>query len=350
MEMSPTEMKKALKLAQAMGENGDTMLVHVNKAEADLLDQITDGGRINPNTGLIAFDDGDFGADSGGDWAGSGYGGAADSGAGTGAGSDFGAGDFAGVGGTGAGYGYGDWDGYGSADFSGSGGNGPGFSGMGSGPGGYSSWDSPHNIDMLSAPNVPMALGERNDSRSYADEHAMNNYSPKDQGFMDNAIDWARENITAANIAQALGTLAGSAAFGPFGGFAMGSMAGMAAGKGPGEAMGAGLGGMAGGALGGLAGLGVTGSLAGGYWGAKAGESLDEGKGFGPSQSAGSKSDTASRSVGSEDDSEDSEDNPYAVNSALVAALNAPPPTISASGNFNVRPFVTVPSLGGYRG
>ena len=40
---------------QAMGRNGDTILAHINPAEAELLDRVTDGGSVNPLTGLIEF-------------------------------------------------------------------------------------------------------------------------------------------------------------------------------------------------------------------------------------------------------------------------------------------------------
>ena len=40
---------------QAMGRNGDTILAHINPAEAALLDRVTDGGSVNPRTGLFEF-------------------------------------------------------------------------------------------------------------------------------------------------------------------------------------------------------------------------------------------------------------------------------------------------------
>ena len=48
---------------QAMGRNGDTILAHINPAEAELLDRVTDGGSINPLTGLFEFYDYDDGYD-----------------------------------------------------------------------------------------------------------------------------------------------------------------------------------------------------------------------------------------------------------------------------------------------
>lgn len=87
MDMAPEQMQRALKLAQAMGQGDDTMLIHVEPWEAELLHQITDGGSINPHTGLPAFDDGWSG------WGGDGEGGAGDA--------DWGDGDGDGDGGAG---------------------------------------------------------------------------------------------------------------------------------------------------------------------------------------------------------------------------------------------------------
>lgn len=42
---------------QAMGRNGDTILAHITPAEAQLLDAVTDGGSISPETGLPEFFD-----------------------------------------------------------------------------------------------------------------------------------------------------------------------------------------------------------------------------------------------------------------------------------------------------
>ncbi|NQV46543.1 MAG: peptidoglycan-binding protein [Rhodospirillaceae bacterium] len=40
---------------QGMGRGGDTLLAHLTPEEAWLLDQITDGGSVNPKTGLLEF-------------------------------------------------------------------------------------------------------------------------------------------------------------------------------------------------------------------------------------------------------------------------------------------------------
>jgi hypothetical protein len=40
---------------QSMGRNGDTVLAHLSPAEAQVLHAITDGGSINPKTGLLEF-------------------------------------------------------------------------------------------------------------------------------------------------------------------------------------------------------------------------------------------------------------------------------------------------------
>jgi hypothetical protein len=45
---------------QDMGRNGDTILAHITPLEAKLLHEITDGGSINPVTGLPEFFFGDF--------------------------------------------------------------------------------------------------------------------------------------------------------------------------------------------------------------------------------------------------------------------------------------------------
>jgi hypothetical protein len=85
-KVRPAKAKEMAKALAGMGQNGDTMLAHINPQEAQLLDQVTDGGRINPHTGILAFDDGgDGGGDWGGDWSG-------DWGGGTGFGGDSSAG------------------------------------------------------------------------------------------------------------------------------------------------------------------------------------------------------------------------------------------------------------------
>ncbi|PCI41772.1 MAG: hypothetical protein COB46_02305, partial [Rhodospirillaceae bacterium] len=45
---------------QSKGRNGDTILAHISPAEAQLLHDVTDGGSINPETGLPEFFFGDF--------------------------------------------------------------------------------------------------------------------------------------------------------------------------------------------------------------------------------------------------------------------------------------------------
>ena len=55
-------------LLQGMGRGGDTILAHINPQEAMLLDAVTDGGSINPVTGMPEFmpgDDVDNSADQG---------------------------------------------------------------------------------------------------------------------------------------------------------------------------------------------------------------------------------------------------------------------------------------------
>lgn len=47
--------KKMLKKAEKMGRNGDTILAHINKAEAAYLKRMGGSGKINPKTGLREF-------------------------------------------------------------------------------------------------------------------------------------------------------------------------------------------------------------------------------------------------------------------------------------------------------
>ena len=51
----------------AKGRNGDTMLAHINPAEAQMLKQAGGSGKINPDTGLMAFDNPSQGDYGGGD-------------------------------------------------------------------------------------------------------------------------------------------------------------------------------------------------------------------------------------------------------------------------------------------
>jgi hypothetical protein len=52
-----SKMKKLVEALAAKGRDGDTMLAHINPQEAQWLDQWTDGGSINPKTGLPEFAD-----------------------------------------------------------------------------------------------------------------------------------------------------------------------------------------------------------------------------------------------------------------------------------------------------
>lgn len=47
---------------QGMGRNGDTILAHINPEEAALLKRMGGSGKINPNTGLMSFDNPSMGA------------------------------------------------------------------------------------------------------------------------------------------------------------------------------------------------------------------------------------------------------------------------------------------------
>ncbi len=50
---------------QSMGRNGDTVLAHLSREEAEVLHAITDGGSINPKTGLLEFWNGDHESEAG---------------------------------------------------------------------------------------------------------------------------------------------------------------------------------------------------------------------------------------------------------------------------------------------
>jgi len=50
-----TALKTTAQALQAMGRGGDELLAHITHAEAQLLHRITDGGSINPQTGLLEF-------------------------------------------------------------------------------------------------------------------------------------------------------------------------------------------------------------------------------------------------------------------------------------------------------
>jgi len=55
-----TAIQKQAQKLQSMGRNGDTILAHISPAEAQLLNDVTDGGSINPQTGLPEFFIGDL--------------------------------------------------------------------------------------------------------------------------------------------------------------------------------------------------------------------------------------------------------------------------------------------------
>jgi hypothetical protein len=54
----PKQLAAAL---QHMGRRGDTILAHLNPREAALLNKVTDGGTVNPKTGLLEFNEDDWG-------------------------------------------------------------------------------------------------------------------------------------------------------------------------------------------------------------------------------------------------------------------------------------------------
>ncbi len=251
------EMQRALKLAQALGQNGDSMLVHINPQEAALLDKVTDGGSINPKTGLVAFEDDDsysYASFNEGNQAGSGYGG--------------------------TGYSYND------ADYGGSGGGGSGGHGSVTDETGRSqAWDFDQdkaiNPDPEAPTHGPMSISDFDTPEEFDSRQASiadNFQGPEDQGAWANfaaspgkfAADWASRN------AGMLGGLGGFALGGPIGA-AIGSGIGnyAFAGKGLGESAFGALGGLAGGALGSSVGLSMTGGLAGNYGGGQAGAAMD---------------------------------------------------------------------------
>ena len=59
--------KYMAKRLAAKGRNGDTMLAHINPSEAQMLKQAGGSGKINPDTGLMAFDNPSQGDYGGGD-------------------------------------------------------------------------------------------------------------------------------------------------------------------------------------------------------------------------------------------------------------------------------------------
>ena len=82
-QMNPESLKGMASLLQQYGRKGDTILAHINPREAMLLNNVTDGGSVNPMTGMPEF------YDEGSDMDGPGIGGAETaSDPGTGVGSD----------------------------------------------------------------------------------------------------------------------------------------------------------------------------------------------------------------------------------------------------------------------
>ena len=62
-QMNPESLKGMASLLQQYGRNGDTILAHINPREAMLLNNVTDGGSVNPMTGMPEFYDEDEGSD-----------------------------------------------------------------------------------------------------------------------------------------------------------------------------------------------------------------------------------------------------------------------------------------------
>jgi len=82
-QMNPESLKGMASLLQQYGRKGDTILAHINPREAMLLNNVTDGGSVNPMTGMPEF------YNEGSDMDGPGIGGAETaSDPGTGVGSD----------------------------------------------------------------------------------------------------------------------------------------------------------------------------------------------------------------------------------------------------------------------
>ena len=69
-QMNPESLKGMASLLQQYGRNGDTILAHINPREAMLLNNVTDGGSVNPMTGMPEF------SEEGSDMDGPGIGGA----------------------------------------------------------------------------------------------------------------------------------------------------------------------------------------------------------------------------------------------------------------------------------
>lgn len=60
-----TALQATAQALQAMGRGGDELLAHITPEEALLLDRVTDGGSINPHTGLLEFTMADMEDDDG---------------------------------------------------------------------------------------------------------------------------------------------------------------------------------------------------------------------------------------------------------------------------------------------
>ena len=79
-QMNPESLKGMASLLQQYGRNGDTILAHINPREAMLLNNVTDGGSMNPMTGMPEFFEGLGSDDTDGGDAGGAVGGAGDPG------------------------------------------------------------------------------------------------------------------------------------------------------------------------------------------------------------------------------------------------------------------------------
>jgi len=60
-------LRKMAEKVRAQGRSDDTILAHINRREARLLDRVTDGGTINPKTGMLEFWDAGGGVGAGAD-------------------------------------------------------------------------------------------------------------------------------------------------------------------------------------------------------------------------------------------------------------------------------------------
>ena len=225
---NPQLVGELAQMLAGMGTGKDTMLAHITPEEAQLLDQVTNGGSINPNTGLPSFDPGDY-ADS-----------------------------------------------YSNDSYSGPGG------GPGGGPSGGPDETEANMRDAYAQDqNYDYRGGspDETEANMYAQWQRDQdiNQGPTDKGWFSNFQaspskflgDWAYRN------AGTLGAIGGGLALGPLGAFAGSLVGDLATGKGAADAGLGALGGLAGGALGAGAGLGITGGIMGSAGGAKAGQAMD---------------------------------------------------------------------------